>query len=155
LLYFVTVVGVFCAFFRVLSFLITIYPYQAIDARPVEVIQCRQAYVLDDLSNGEYYEFPGPTATNLALPPGYKVTSSKIICTCRGKFAQCDSEYSISVIVTMVAIESICLQLIWTTGNSRTWWLLYGCRRSKWYRYKIIPTLFYLYHDVTLCICWG
>jgi hypothetical protein len=32
--------------------------YQAIDARPVEVIQCRQAYVLDDLSNGEYYEFP-------------------------------------------------------------------------------------------------
>jgi hypothetical protein len=22
--------------------------------RPVEVIQCRQAYVLDDLSNGEY-----------------------------------------------------------------------------------------------------
>jgi hypothetical protein len=38
------------------SFLL-LYPYQAIDARPVEVIQCRQAYVLDDLSNGEYYEF--------------------------------------------------------------------------------------------------
>jgi hypothetical protein len=74
----------------------------------VEVIQCRQAYVLDDLSNGEYYEFPGPTATNLALPPGYKVTSSKIIYVHAAASSPntCDSEYSISVIVTMVnAIE--------------------------------------------------
>jgi hypothetical protein len=50
----------------------------------------------------------GPTATNLALPPGYKVTSSKIIYVHAAASSPntCDSEYSISVIVTMVnAIE--------------------------------------------------
>lgn len=87
------------------DFLITINPSPKIDARPVEVIQCGQAYLLDDLSIGEYYEFPGgPTPTNPILPPGYPLTLSKTIYVYGIAEAPntCFSEYSISVLVTMV-----------------------------------------------------
>jgi hypothetical protein len=50
------------------NFLITINPSPAIDARPIEVLKCDANFVLDDLGNGEYYEFAGgPSSTNPVL----------------------------------------------------------------------------------------
>lgn len=87
------------------KFRITVNPSPLIDARPVEVIQCGQGYVLDDLINGEYYEFPGgPSPTNPILPPGYVISTSKTIYVYALAAVPntCFSEYSISVLVTMV-----------------------------------------------------
>jgi hypothetical protein len=59
-------------------FLITINPSPAIDARPIEVLKCDANFVLDDLGNGEYYEFAGgPSSTNPVLEPGLVITTSK------------------------------------------------------------------------------
>jgi gliding motility-associated-like protein len=87
------------------QFLITINPSPVIDILPAEVIQCGQAYLLNDLRNGEYYEFSGgPSPTNPVLPAGYAITSSKTIFVYAAAVAPntCISEYSISVLVTMV-----------------------------------------------------
>ncbi|WP_074724388.1 T9SS type B sorting domain-containing protein [Flavobacterium frigoris] len=87
------------------NFLITINSSPKIDAKPVEVVQCGRAYILDDLNIGEYYEFPGgPTPANPVLPPGYELTSSKTIYVYAEAIAPntCISEYSIFVLVTMV-----------------------------------------------------
>jgi gliding motility-associated-like protein len=87
------------------NFLITINPSPLIDARPIEVLKCGQNYVLDDLTNGEYYEFSGgPSPTNPILPPGYILATSKTIYVYAAAAAPntCISEYSISVLVTLV-----------------------------------------------------
>lgn len=87
------------------EFLITINKSPAIDAKPVEVIRCGQSYILDDLRNGEYYEFAGgPSPTNPVLPAGTVLTTSKIIYVYLAATAPntCVSEYSIDVLVTFV-----------------------------------------------------
>ena len=87
------------------NFVITINKSPLVDARPVEVLKCGQNYILDDLRNGEYYEFSGgPSATNPVLPPGYILTSSKTIYVYAAAPAPntCVSEYSISVSITFV-----------------------------------------------------
>jgi gliding motility-associated-like protein len=87
------------------NFVITIVKSPLVDARPIEVLKCGQNYILDDLINGEYYEFSGgPSATNPVLPPGYILTSSKIIYVYAAAPAPntCVSEYSISVLITLV-----------------------------------------------------
>jgi gliding motility-associated-like protein len=87
------------------KFIITVNPSPLIDARPVEVLKCGQNYILDDLTNGEYYEFSGgPSPTNPVLPPGYILTSSKTIYIYAAAAAPntCISEYSISVLITLV-----------------------------------------------------
>ncbi|MEC5166314.1 gliding motility-associated-like protein [Flavobacterium sp. PL11] len=87
------------------DFIITINQSPPIDARPIEVVQCGQSYVLDDLINGEYYEFSGgPSPTNPILIPGTIINSSKTIYV----YAKADdpnnciSEYSIDVSITLV-----------------------------------------------------
>ncbi|SEG47101.1 T9SS type B sorting domain-containing protein [Flavobacterium urumqiense] len=87
------------------EFLITINKSPVIDAKPVEVIRCGQSYILDDLRNGEYYEFAGgPSPTNPVLPAGTVLTTSKIIYVYVAATAPntCVSEYSIDVLVTFV-----------------------------------------------------
>ena len=87
------------------DFLITINKSPAIDPKPVEVIRCGQNYILDNLINGEYYEFAGgPSPTNPILPPGTVLTSSKTIYVYAAATAPntCVSEYSIDVLVTFV-----------------------------------------------------
>lgn len=87
------------------KFVITINPSPLIDARPVEVLKCGENYVLDDLVNGEYYEFSGgPSAANPILPPGYTISSSKTIYVYAPVVAPntCISEYSISILITQV-----------------------------------------------------
>lgn len=87
------------------EFLITINKSPAIDAKPVEVIRCGQSYILDDLKNGEYYEFAsGPSPTNPVLPAGTVLTTSKIIYVYVAATTPntCVSEYSIDVLVTFV-----------------------------------------------------
>ena len=87
------------------SFIITINPSPLIDARPIEILKCGQNYVLDDLTNGEYYEFSGgPSPTNPVLPPGYVLATSKIIYVYAAATPPntCISEYSISVLITLV-----------------------------------------------------
>ncbi len=87
------------------DFLITINKSPLVDAKPVEVIQCGQPYILDDLKNGEYYEFPGgPSPSNPILKAGYKLTSSKNIYVYAAAITPntCISEYQISVQVTYV-----------------------------------------------------
>jgi gliding motility-associated-like protein len=87
------------------EFVITINKSPAIDAKPVEVIRCGQNYILDDLRNGEYYEFAGgPSPTNPVLPPGTVLTTSKTIYVYAAAIAPntCVSEYSIDVLVTFV-----------------------------------------------------
>jgi hypothetical protein len=66
------------------NFLITVNPSPAIDARPVEVLKCDANFVVDDLGNGEYYEFAGgPSSTNPVLLPGLVITTSKdYMCCC-------------------------------------------------------------------------
>ncbi|RTY84628.1 T9SS type B sorting domain-containing protein [Flavobacterium sp. ZB4P23] len=87
------------------KFLITISPSPLIDARPVEVLKCGENYVLDDLINGEYYEFSGgPSPTNPILPPGYTISSSKTIYVYAPAVAPntCISEYSILLLINQV-----------------------------------------------------
>ncbi|TDE01228.1 T9SS type B sorting domain-containing protein [Flavobacterium sandaracinum] len=87
------------------EFMITINRSPAIDAKPVEVIRCGQSYTLDDLRNGEYYEFSGgPSPINPVLPPGTVLTTSKTIYVYAAAAAPntCVSEYSIDVLVTFV-----------------------------------------------------
>ncbi|MFV8368082.1 choice-of-anchor L domain-containing protein [Flavobacterium sp. LB2R40] len=87
------------------EFLITINKSPLVDAKPVEVIRCGQSYVLDDLKNGEYYEFAGgPSSTNPILPAGTVLTTSKTIYVYAAAVApnSCISEYSITVLVTFV-----------------------------------------------------
>lgn len=87
------------------SFLITINPSPAIDARPIEVIKCGDNFVLDNLTNGEYYEFSGgPSSINPALLPGSLITESKTIYVYAAATAPntCLREYSIDVFVTKV-----------------------------------------------------
>lgn len=87
------------------DFLITINRSTLIDAKPVEVIRCCQSYILDDLTNGEYYEFAsGQSPTNPVLAAGTVLTSSKTIYVYAAATASntCVSEYSINVLVTLV-----------------------------------------------------
>jgi gliding motility-associated-like protein len=87
------------------EFLITINKSPLVDAKPVEVIECDQAYILDNLVNGEYYEFAGgPSPSNPILPSGYAITSSKTIYVYASALSpnNCISEYSISISVTYV-----------------------------------------------------
>ncbi|RTY80795.1 T9SS type B sorting domain-containing protein [Flavobacterium sp. LS1P28] len=87
------------------EFLITINKSPAIDAKPVEVIRCGQNYILDNLINGEYYEFAGgPSPTNPVLPPGTILKTSKTIYVYAPATVtnSCVSEYSIYVLVTFV-----------------------------------------------------
>jgi gliding motility-associated-like protein len=87
------------------KFLITINSSPRIDARPIEVIKCGQNYILDDLVNGEYYEFSGgPSPTNPVLAAGHVLTSSKTIYVYAAAAAPntCISEYRISVLITLV-----------------------------------------------------
>ncbi|CAM4018167.1 T9SS type B sorting domain-containing protein [Flavobacterium weaverense] len=87
------------------EFQITINNSPAVDSKPVEVIRCGDNYILDDLTNGEYYEFAGgPSATNPILSPGTVITSSKTVYVYAAATAPntCVSEYSIDILVTFV-----------------------------------------------------
>jgi gliding motility-associated-like protein len=87
------------------SFLITINRSPAIDARPIEVIKCGDNFVLDDLTNGDYYEFSGgPSPTNPILPAGNIITTSKTIYVFAAAQAPntCTREYSIDIFITTV-----------------------------------------------------
>jgi gliding motility-associated-like protein len=87
------------------SFLITINRSPAIDARPIEVLKCGANFVLDDLKNGEYFEFAGgPSATNPILAAGTVITESKQIYVYAAAAAPntCIREYSIDVFITKV-----------------------------------------------------
>lgn len=54
------------------SFLITVNQSPLITVRPNEVFICNDNYILDDLNNGEYYQFSGGLSTsNPVLPPNY------------------------------------------------------------------------------------
>jgi gliding motility-associated-like protein len=92
------------------SFTITVYPSPIVDARPVEVLKCNESYFLDDLKNGEYYEFPGgPSETNPILPPGYEIKASKKIYVYAAATSPntCISEYSISVVIVNTKVNPI------------------------------------------------
>jgi gliding motility-associated-like protein len=87
------------------NFLITVNPSPAIDARPVEVLKCDANFVLDDLKNGEYYEFAGgPSLTNPVLEPGLVITTSKRLYVYAAAAApnNCTKEYAIDVFITKV-----------------------------------------------------
>ncbi|MEZ7503788.1 choice-of-anchor L domain-containing protein [Flavobacterium sp. Arc2] len=87
------------------NFLITINRSPTIDARPIEVIKCGANFVLDDLRNGEYYEFAGgPSSTNPILPPGSVITTSKKIYAYAAATApnNCTKEYAIDIFITKV-----------------------------------------------------
>lgn len=88
------------------KFRITIYKSAPIDAKPREVNNpCGTTYMLDDLVNGEYYEFQGgPSPTNPVLPPGTVLTSSKTIWVYAAPALPnyCFSEYSIDIKITFV-----------------------------------------------------
>lgn len=92
------------------SFLITINPSPLVDARPIEVLNCNQSYTLDDLTNGEYYEFSGgPSITNPVLPPGYEIKTSKNIYVYADAPLPntCISEYSIAVTIVNTKVNPI------------------------------------------------
>jgi hypothetical protein len=86
------------------NFLITINPSPAIDARPIEVLKCDANFVLDDLGNGEYYEFAGgPSSTNPVLEPGLVITTSKDYMFMPAATPNnCTKEYAIDVFITKV-----------------------------------------------------
>lgn len=87
------------------SFQVNITPSAKLDAKPVEVLSCGKSYILDDLKNGEYYEFPGgPSPTNPVLKPGFEIKSSKTIYAYAPGIPSisCVSEYSILVTITVV-----------------------------------------------------
>ena len=87
------------------GFQVTIKPSTLLDAKPVEVLSCGKSYILDDLKNGEYYEFPGgPSSTNPVLPPGFEIKSTKTIYAYAPEIpsVSCVSEYSITVSITLV-----------------------------------------------------
>jgi gliding motility-associated-like protein len=87
------------------SFLITINQSPAIDGRPIQVLKCGDNFILDDLTNGEYYEFPGgPSPTNPVLPAGFEITESKYIYVYAAAEAPntCVSEYGIDIFITKV-----------------------------------------------------
>jgi gliding motility-associated-like protein len=92
------------------SFLITINSSPLVDARPVEVLNCNQSYFLDDLTNGEYYEFSGgPSIKNPVLPPGYEIKKSKNIYVYAAATMPntCISEYSIAVTIVNTKVTPI------------------------------------------------
>lgn len=87
------------------GFQVTITPSTKLDAKPVEVLICGKSYILDDLKNGEYYEFPGgPSATNPVLNPGFEIKSSQTIYAFAPEQPNisCKAEYSISIVITKV-----------------------------------------------------
>ncbi len=54
------------------SFVVTVYPSPLVDVKPREVVTCNTTYILDNLTNGEYYQSAGgPSATNPILASGY------------------------------------------------------------------------------------
>jgi gliding motility-associated-like protein len=92
------------------SFLITIDPSPLIDARPIEVLKCNQSYFLDDLKDGEYYEFSGGlSATNPILPAGYEIKTSKKIYVYAAAPSPnaCVVEYSIMVTIVNTKVNPI------------------------------------------------
>jgi gliding motility-associated-like protein len=92
------------------SFLITVDPSPLVDARPIEVLKCNQSYFLDDLKNGEYYEFSGgPSATNPILPAGYEIKTSKNIYVYAAAPSSntCISEYSIKVTIVNTKVNPV------------------------------------------------
>lgn len=87
------------------NFEITIIPSALLDAKPIEVLRCGESYFLDDLKNGEYYEFPGgPSATNPVLRPGHEIKTSQTIYAYAPEQTNvsCKAEYSISIKITKV-----------------------------------------------------
>jgi gliding motility-associated-like protein len=92
------------------SFLVTIDPSPLVDARPIEVLRCNQSYFLDDLKDGEYYEFSGgPSATNPILPAGYEIKTSKKIYVYAAAAPPnaCFVEYSIMVTIVNTKVNPI------------------------------------------------
>lgn len=92
------------------KFLVTIYKSPSIDARPVEVINCNKDHILDDLTNGEYYEFSGGASDkNPILPAGYAIKNSKKIYVYASAPAPntCVSEYSINVEIIDTRVKDI------------------------------------------------
>lgn len=85
------------------SFVVTVYPSPLVDAKPREVVTCNTTYVLDNLTNGEYYQSAGgPSGTNPILPAGYVFPQNTGATTIYVyNFAPapntCVSEYSINI----------------------------------------------------------
>lgn len=87
------------------SFTVNIQPSPLVDAKPVEVVKCGENFIVDDLVNGEYYEFEGgPSPTNPILQPGLVIKESKTIYVYAKETSpiSCVSEYSIKIIITNV-----------------------------------------------------
>lgn len=92
------------------DFIITIFPSPLVDAKPVEVLQCNQSYILDDLTNGEYYEFSGgPSPSNPVLPAGYEIKTSKDIYVYAAAESpnSCVSEYKIEITIVNTIVNPI------------------------------------------------
>lgn len=92
------------------SFLVTVYPSPPVDARPIEVLKCNESYFLDDLKDGEYYQFSGgPSATNPILPPGYEIKTSTTIYVFAAPLSPntCISEYGITVTIVNTKVNPI------------------------------------------------
>lgn len=114
------------------DFLITINPSPLIDIKPNEVVRCGATYMLDDLTNGEYYEFSGGPSSvkpNPILPAGTIITESKTIYVYAVATAPntCYLEYPIDIFLTYVnkiadvsACNSYVLPAIVGMGNYYT-----------------------------------
>ena len=95
------------------SFVVTVYPSPLVDVKPVQVVTCNTTFVLDNLSNGEYYQFQGgPSATNPILPPLYTFpqnTGATTIWVYNNAPAPntCISEYSIAIDMYNTSITPI------------------------------------------------
>jgi gliding motility-associated-like protein len=92
------------------SFLITVDPSPVVDSRPIAVLKCNDSYFLDDLKDGEYYQFSGgPSATNPILPPGYEIKTSTIIYVYAAAPSPntCISEYGIAITIVNTKVNPI------------------------------------------------
>ncbi len=97
------------------SFLITINNSPLTTIKPNEVNTCNANYILDDLANGEYYQFSGgPSALNPVLLPNYSIplaigATTIYVYNSNNLPAPntCISEYSISVSLINTLVNPI------------------------------------------------
>ena len=97
------------------SFLITINNSPLVTVKPNEVNTCNTNYILDDLANGEYYQFSGgPSALNPVLLPNYSIplaigATTIYVYNSNNLPAPntCISEYSISVSLINTLVNPI------------------------------------------------
>ena len=107
------------------SFMITVNQSPLITVKPNEVFICNDNYILDDLNDGEYYQFiGGPTTSNPVLPPNFTFplstgTTTIYVYNSNGFPAPdtCISEYSISIKLINTLVNPIADQFICDSFN--------------------------------------